>query len=241
MRPSIFLFLGFCAAALAGCASAGDMEALENNDPLEPFNRAVSSFNDRVDENVAVPLARAYSRILPEIVRNGIQHFIYNTELPITFANDILQFAPVRASQTLARFAVNSTLGLGGLFDPATGFKIPHHREDFGQTLGFYGVGEGPYLVLPFLGPAPPRDVAGRVADIFFDPLTYSGLREAAWWGAGREAADLIDTRARNIDGLAALRAGSLDFYATIRSIYRQYRNAEIQNSSGTSEDLPNF
>jgi phospholipid-binding lipoprotein MlaA len=217
------------------------MEARENNDPLEPFNRAVSSFNDHVDENLALPIARAYVRIFPEGVRNSIHGFIYNTQLPITFANDILQFAPVRASQTLARFAVNTTLGFGGLFDPATRFKIPDHHEDFGQTLGFYGVGEGPYLVLPFLGPAPPRDAVGDIADIFFDPLTYSGLREAGWWGAGRQAADLIDLRARNIDSLASLRMGSLDFYATIRSIYRQYRNAEIQNSSGGAEDLPDF
>jgi phospholipid-binding lipoprotein MlaA len=241
MRPWTYLFLGFFAACLAGCASPGDMEAVENNDPFEPFNRAVSSFNDRVDENLALPIARAYARIFPEGVRNSIHGFIYNTQLPITFANDLLQLAPLKASQTLARFAVNTTIGVGGLFDPATRFMIPDHQEDFGQTLGFYGVGEGPYLVLPFLGPAPPRDIAGRIADIFFDPLTYSGLREATWWGAGREAADLIDLRARNIDSLAALRTGSLDFYATIRSIYRQYRNAEIQNSSGTPEDLPNF
>ena len=241
MRSCTYALLGFLAVFLAGCASPGDMEARENNDPFEPFNRAVSTFNDRVDENFALPIARAYANILPEGVRNSIHGFIYNTELPITFANDILQFAPVRASQTLARFAVNSTIGLGGLFDPATKFRIPDHQEDFGQTLGFYGIGEGPYLVLPFLGPAPPRDIAGRVADIFFDPLTYSGLREAGWWGAGREATDLIDTRSRNIDSLASLRTGSLDFYATIRSIYRQYRNAEIQNSMGTAEDLPNF
>src|SRR6516165_8311338 len=106
MRPCTYLFLGFLAAWLAGCASPGDMEAMENNDPLEPFNRAVSAFNDRVDENFALPIARAYVGIFPEAVRNSIHGFIYNTQLPITFANDLLQLSPVRASQTLARFAV---------------------------------------------------------------------------------------------------------------------------------------
>jgi len=241
MRLLTVFFLGFAAAALSGCASTGNMEAMDNNDPFERFNRAIFRFNDNVDERVALPIARAYVRIVPEALRNSIHDFIYNVELPITFANDVLQLAPTRASQTVARFFINTTLGVGGLFDPATLLKMPDHHEDFGQTLGFYGIGEGPYLVLPFIGPAPPRDVAGRVVDIFFDPITYSGLREAGWWTAGREAVDLIDLRARNIDSIATLRAGSLDFYATIRSIYRQNRNAEIQNSSGTAQELPNF
>jgi len=226
---------------LAGCAGSQDMEAIQNNDPLEPFNRAMFSFNDKLDQAVALPLARAYVRVFPEPIRYSIHNLVETLDLPITFANDILQIKPVRAAQTIARFALNSTIGLAGLADVATKVGIPDHSEDFGQTLGYYGLGEGPYLVLPLLGPAPPRDLTGRIVDIFFDPVTYIDLREKTWWSIGRETVELIDTRARNIDALENLRQSSIDFYATTRNIYRQYRNAEIHDNSGDMQELPNF
>jgi phospholipid-binding lipoprotein MlaA len=241
MHRVLQLLLIVLVAGLAGCAGSQDMEAIQNNDPLEPFNRAVFSFNDKVDENVALPLARAYVRVFPEPIRYSIHNFVYNLELPITLANDILQVKPVRAAQTIARLAVNSTIGLVGLADAASKLGIPDHSEDFGQTLGFYGLGEGPYLVLPFLGPAPPRDLTGRIVDIFFDPITYIDLREKTWWSIGRETVDLIDTRSRNIDTVENLRKSAIDFYATTRNIYRQYRDAEIHDNSGDMEQLPNF
>jgi len=211
-----------------------------NNDPLEPVNRTVFSFNDRFDRHVIAPLANGYSRVVPEPVRTGIRGVIYNIGLPITLVNDVLQLKPVRAGETLARFTVNTTIGVAGLWDPATNFNLPNHSEDFGQTLAFYGVGEGPYLVLPLLGPAPPRDLLGRISDFFLDPLTYGGVHEAQAWQAGRDAADGVDTRARYSDEIDTLRDSSVDFYSTTRGIYRQYREAEIRDQSG-AEDLPEF
>jgi phospholipid-binding lipoprotein MlaA len=229
-----------CVLALAGCASRGDLGMGSDNDPLERVNRAVFSFNDGLDRNVLAPLASGYSRVVPEPVRDGIRGVIYNIGLPITFVNDLLQLKSVRAGETLARFTVNSTVGLAGLWDPATKFHIPNHSEDFGQTLAFYGVGEGPYLVLPLLGPAPARDLAGRVSDFFFDPLTYGGLREAYAWQAGRDTVSGVDLRSRAGDEIDAVRDSSVDFYAMTRGIYRQYREAEIRDESA-AEDLPDF
>jgi phospholipid-binding lipoprotein MlaA len=154
--------------------------------------------------------------------------------------NDILQLKPVRAGETLVRFSINSTIGVAGLWDPATKFDLPNHTEDFGQTLGSYGVGEGPYLVLPLLGPAPARDLLGRISDFYFDPLTYGGIRDAYAWQTGRDAANGVDLRARVGDEIDTLRDSSADFYSMARSIYRQYREAEIRDQSA-AEDLPDF
>jgi phospholipid-binding lipoprotein MlaA len=125
---------------------------------------------------------------------------------------------------------VNSTLGVAGLFDVASRMGIPDHAEDFGQTLAVWGIGEGPYLVLPLLGPAPPRDAVGRAADVFFDPSIYIRIKRHSWWMIGREYLTLLDLRARNLETLDDIERTSLDFYAATRNLYRQYRANEIRN-----------
>jgi len=229
------------ALLLAGCATAPDPSGA--NDPYEHFNRQVFDFNRSVDRAVIKPVAQAYVAVLPEPARDGIHNALTNLDLPITFANDILQGEVGRGGETLARFTLNSTMGIGGLFDVATtNFHIPFHTEDFGQTLAVWGVGEGPYLVLPIAGPDPPRDVAGQFVDIWLDPWTYwPPIREKFWWNLGRNVVQGIDLRSRNLESLDSIERQSIDFYASIRSLYRQHRNNEIRNGKPDATDLPNL
>lgn len=231
-------FFVVCAGLLlAGCAT----DPTGANDPYQDTNRAVFDFNQKVDKFVLAPVAGFYVDVLPDPARQGVHNFLLNLDLPVTFANDLLQGEMDRAGDTLGRFTINSTLGIGGLLDPASDFGIPYHSEDFGQTLGTWGVGEGPYMVLPFLGPDPPRDSAGQVVDIFLDPTTYIALREHFWYSAGREFLTIIDTRSRNLDTLQNIERGSVDYYASVRSLYRQLRNNEIRNGRPDVKNLPDL
>jgi phospholipid-binding lipoprotein MlaA len=237
----IFL-LGLVATLLAGCASEdASPSAVAANDPYETTNRQVFVFNQKLDKYVFLPGAKTYVAVVPEPARDGIHNFILNLDLPVTFANDVLQGDFDRAGDTLGRFGLNTTLGVGGLFDPASDFGIPYHKNDFGITLGTWGVGEGPYLVLPVLQSDPPRDVAGQVVDIFLDPFTYVKLREHFYYSAGREFFSLLDLRARNIDTLANIERSSIDYYASVRSLYRQNRNNAIHKGEPDMNSLPNL
>ena len=224
---------------LSGCANVDDPSGA--NDPYESFNRQVFDFNRQVDHAVIKPVAEAYVAVLPEPARDGIHNFLTNLVLPFTIANDVLQGEITRSSETVARFTVNTTAGVGGIFDVATNMGIPYHSEDFGQTLAVWGLQEGPYLVLPIVGPDPPRDVVGQVVDIAFDPMTYASFRHKFWYSAGRAVLSGIDLRARNLDSLASIERSSIDFYASVRSLYRQNRNNEIRNGAPDVTNLPNL
>jgi phospholipid-binding lipoprotein MlaA len=223
---------------LAGCATtppASDPDALEAykeaNDPLEPMNRYFFELNYAADELLFKPLAGWYYVALPNFAQDGVRNVLRNVRSPVVLANDLFQGETDRAGVTVSRFLVNSTMGLGGLFDIASRMGLEYHDEDFGQTLAVHGVGEGPYLMLPLLGPSNPRDAAGRVVDMLFDPLTYVGIFGGVDnIGLAAAVVDGVDTRARNLKTLDEIRKGSLDYYATIRSLYRQHRNDEINN-----------
>jgi len=223
---------------LAGCATpppASDPDALEAykeaNDPLEPMNRYFFELNYAADELLFKPLAGWYYVALPNFAQDGVRNVLRNVHSPVVLANDLFQGETDRAGVTISRFLVNSTMGLGGLFDVASRMGLEYHDEDFGQTLAVHGVGEGPYLMLPLLGPSNPRDAIGRVVDMAFDPLTYIGIFGGVDnIGLMAAVADGMDTRARNLKTLDEIRKGSLDYYATIRSLYRQHRNDEINN-----------
>ena len=159
----------------------------------------------------------------------------------MVFANDVLQGEPTRAAQTLGRFGVNSTLGIGGLIDVASDMGIPDHDTDFGITLGRWGMGEGPFLMLPLIGPAPPRDLAGKVVDIFLDPMTYVSYRSKLYYDIGLGTLGIVDLRARNIDTLESIERTSVDFYATTRNLYLQYRKAQVNRGRPDVDDLPDF
>ena len=229
--------LGVAAAVmLGGCATLPDdpeaRQAMrEANDPIEPVNRWVFDFNQLLDRLVLRPLAQGYLA-LPEVARQGIANFLHNIDSPVILANDLMQAKPARAATTAARFVVNSTIGIGGLLDVASGFGWERHVEDFGQTLGRYRVAEGPYLVLPVVGPAPPRDAIGRIADTFLDPLSYLGRSGGAWISPTRFALEAIGFRARHFDQIDEIERTSIDFYATVRSAYRQRRNDDIRDGA---------
>jgi phospholipid-binding lipoprotein MlaA len=228
---------------LAGCASMpATVEGPQDvNDPIEPFNRVMFNATLALDKAILRPTALVYRRIVPEPVRNSLRNFLNNLDSPIIFTNDVLQGEFNRAGVTLLRFGANSTVGLGGVVDVAKRWGYMRHYEDFGQTLAVYGVSEGPYLFIPLLGPSNPRDAVGWTADIFFDPLTYVQWREKFWYQTGRWAVDYTDLRARNIETLDEIEKTSLDFYASVRSLYRQSRNNEISNGATEVQDLPDF
>lgn len=209
------------------------------NDPLEPVNRVIFEFNEVVYSAVLTPIAKTYNAVFPNTFRAGVGNVIDNLASPVTFVNDLLQFELDRALTTVARFVVNTIGGIGGIADMASSIGLEQHKEDFGQTLGVYGLGEGLYLVLPLLGPSNPRDAVGKyVVDPFFDPL---GLylsntdRDAESWA--RTGVSAVDEYAGLVEELEQIKKTSVDYYAAIRSLYRQKRQTEISN--GREEDLP--
>jgi phospholipid-binding lipoprotein MlaA len=231
---------GILAAPMARAqqpAPAPDVAAEDNGDPWESTNRAIFSFNQGVDEHVLVPVSKAY-RVLPQPARDVVHDFLQNLNGPIIFANDVLQGQVGLASDTLGRFVVNSTLGLAGIVDVATKAGIPYHTNDMGITLATWGVASGPYVMLPVLGPSNPRDLFGDVADGFGDPGNIVASNYGRLWASIlRGAASGIDERSRNIESLDEIERTSLDFYATIRSLARQRRAAQIRHQK---EDVPN-
>lgn len=234
--PALFcvLILGSMAA---GCATTDGSQ----NDPYESFNRQMFDLNEKADKYVALPLAKGYVATVPQPGRDAVHNVLVNLAVPVTFANDILQGHPKSAVQTLGRAIVNTTIGVGGISDVATPMGIAAHDADFGETLALYGAKEGPYLVLPLLGPSNPRDAIGNVVDIAFDPFTYIGLPEKSVWTAGRRVSELMDERSRNIEALDQIRRSSVDLYATLRSLYRQHRDAQIRGGKPDMQNLPDI
>jgi phospholipid-binding lipoprotein MlaA len=228
------IVLGLVAATvLTGCTSLPEdpearAEVLALNDPVEPLNRTFFEFNRGVDTVVLRPLAETYRTVLPQGGQDMVRNFLNNLKSPVVLANDLLQGEVERAGETLGRFMVNTTMGVGGLFDVAS---TEHHTEDFGQTLAVWGAPEGAYLVLPLIGPSPVRDTVGLVADYYIDPVAryFNNVDRSHlnWVRAGVRA---IDTRSRNIDTLDDIERSAIDYYATIRSLYRQRRKDEIMN-----------
>ena len=208
------------AAAGAFAADSPDPPA-HNPDPFETMNRATYRFNAFIDRNLARPVARGYRAVLPEFARRGIGNFFGNLYSPTVIINDILQLKLKDAASDTTRLVVNTTVGLGGLVDPATKMGLIAHNEDFGQTLGHWGVRPGPYLVLPILGPSDLRDAPGRVVDHYTQPITYLEERRLRYMLTG---IDLLETRA---ELLAADEAIDLAFdpYALVRNAYLQRRN----------------
>ena len=214
------------------------------NDPLEPLNRAIFQFNETVYTFLFTPIAKTYNSVFPATFRTGLGNVIDNISSPVTFVNDLLQFELNRALTTVARFVVNSTIGIGGMADIASSIGLEEHKEDFGQTLGTYGVGEGVYLVLPLLGPNNPRDAIGKyLVDPYFDPL---GLylsntdRDAASYA--RLGVGALDEYAGLVDELEQIKKTSVDYYAAIRSLYRQKRLTEISNGRDDAmPSIPNY
>ncbi len=224
--------LASMAVALLLLGAAPRVAAQAIDDPLEPLNRAVFQFNLIVDNTILKPVTQLYGFAVPDPAKRGVTNFLQNLRAPIVFANQVLQGEREQAGITLGRFMVNTTFGLFGLVDFANYFGIPPREEaDFGQTLGVYGIGAGPYLVLPLLGPSTVRDATGIAVDSFIiDPTIY--FTDTSWRLA-RFGLTAVDTRYRYGPLIDDLQANSLDFYVAARSAFLQNREAQIRKNGG--------
>jgi phospholipid-binding lipoprotein MlaA len=230
--PTATARAALAAAALlaAGCAH---LPPDDPADPLEPVNRAVFAFNETADRYVLRPVAQGYDKVMPGFARTGVGNFFDNLFYPTVILNDLLQLKGQALAQDLCRFVLNTTFGLGGLIDVATPGGLPANDEDFGQTLGHWGVGEGWYLMLPLLGPSSNRDLIGRIADSATSPLFHLD-EDAVSLGLG--ALDAVDTRARLLPADRLLEQ-QLDRYVFIRTIYLQSRQSKVYDGNPPPED----
>ncbi len=199
------------------------------SDPIEPVNRTIFVFNEYADMMVLKPAAQAYDYVIPDAGKRGVSNVLSNLEMPVIMANSILQGDPENAFSSFWSFVINSTLGIGGIFDFAgSNTDLNVRDEDFGQTLAVWGVGEGPYLVLPIFGPSNVRDTTGLVADYFMDPYNYLDSDKAT---IGRAAVAGLNARYKALGLIDEIYDTSLDPYATFRSAYWQRRRAQIANT----------
>jgi phospholipid-binding lipoprotein MlaA len=245
MNISLPVISALALSLMLGACSTPSPESLAQHDPWEKTNRDVFDFDVKLDRNVARPIAKGYRAAVPEPVRDGIHNAITNLNSPVILANDVLQGDGDKAANTFGRIMINSTVGLGGLIDVASKLGIPYHENDFGITMGKGGAAEGSYLVLPFAGPLPPRDLVGTGVDIAFDPLTWARFHGSDTWTVVRFGIGTLDAETSRIDAVETIERSSIDFYATTRNLYRQSRNAKINEgktgASGTQDNLPNL
>ena len=208
---------------------AAQDQAAAVDDPAEPANRVVFDANNAIDSHTLKPVAKAYRETVPGGLQHGLHNMLTNLQEPTVGFNDLLQGNPGRAAATLWRFTVNTTAGGLGILDIAADMGIEHHDADFGQTFGVWGIGAGPYLTLPLIGPSTVRDAAGLAVGAVLNPFSLArgpaALTYAQWSVYGGQA---FDARVQNYDGLDELERGSVDFYAALRSVYLQHRQALV-------------
>lgn len=218
------------ATLLAGCAHS---PVSDPQDPLEPLNRKIYSFNETADKYVAQPVARGYVAAVPAPLRTGVSNFFDNLAYPTVIVNDLLQAKFRQAGLDSTRFLMNLTFGLVGFLDPATMVGLKKNNEDFGQTLGHWGVGPGWYLMLPILGPSTNRDLVGSSADTFSEPWTYAD-RETALLITG---ARLVDSRSQLLGSEGMLKQ-QLDPYIFVRSLYLGRRQSLVYDGNPPKEEI---
>ena len=203
-----------------------------DDDPLEPMNRAIFEFNEIVDDNVLKPIAKGYKYVTPDPVEVGISNFFSNLGEIGTITNDLLQLKFAQAGRDTMRFFLNSTLGIFGIFDVATPLGLSKNKEDFGQTLGFWGVPDGPYLVLPFLGPSSFRDGPSMIVDYELSPVEQLHHEERQVL----QTLDIVDTRARLLRATKILDTAAKDKYIFIRESYLQKRESQVNDGNVKEE-----
>lgn len=219
---------------LSACASQA------NKDPLEGLNRGVYKFNDVADKVVAKPVAKAYKYITPSPIRTGVSNFFANLGNFGSIFNNLFQFKFSNAMSEAGRFVINTTVGLGGFIDVAAMDKIPTYKEDFGQTLGHWGLGQGAYLVVPFIGPSTLRDMSGFVVDtIAFDPVTYQHNGGRVATSNTLRGASLINTRTNLLEASDILDEAALDPYAFMRDAYLQRRENQLADGDVSKQNKP--
>lgn len=240
--------LALLTLALGACASTEATSTGTVNDPYEGFNRQMFAFNNQVDKYAIGPAAEVYETVTPKFGRDRVSDFLANLRSPVIFVNDLLQGEGKRAGDTFARFAINSTVGIAGLWDVAGYNGIEGHREDFGQTLAVWGVDSGPYLVMPVIGPTTPRDLFGVGVDRAMDPLTWTEFESDPdlddHIAIGRAVLSGLNARVALDEQIDQLNAQP-EPYIAMRRIYSSQRQAEIRNGKINEEeayeDLPDF
>ncbi len=231
IRPAAALVV-FLSLFFAGCASAPNAKR-DGRDPLERVNRASYKVTDVVDRAVLRPVAKGYKAIAPQFVETGVSNFFSNLGQPTVIVNDLLQAKFRPALSDTGRFLMNTTFGVAGLWDAATDLGLEKHDEDFGQTLGKWGMPSGAYLFIPLFGPSSVRDGIGSVADIYTDPIHYV---ERDAWRYGLQGMNLIDTRARLLETDQTLQ-NTFDKYAFIRNAYLQRRQYQVTDGAAAPID----
>jgi len=236
------LLLSVLATGVFGCAprqavdATAQADAQQVNDPLESTNRFFYRINDALDAVVMRPAAVAYVNVVPAPGRTGVHNALQNLDSPVLMANQLLQGKAAQSGGTLARFVINSTVGVAGIFDVASGWGYPSHTTDFGVTLALWGVPEGPFLFLPVLGPSDPRDATGYLVDAAADPLDYIGKgANVTALRYTRFGLFAVDQRGNALGTLDSIKKTALDPYATLRSLYRQNRASTVR----AAEDAP--
>ncbi|MFM0687725.1 MlaA family lipoprotein [Paraburkholderia strydomiana] len=219
---------------ITGCATGPDRKP---GDPFEPMNRAVFNFNDGLDRYVAVPVAKGYQKVTPQPLRTAVSNFFSNLGDLTNAANALLQLKITDATEDLVRFAFNSTFGLGGLLDWATPAGLPKHHQDFGLTLGHWGIPSGPYLVLPLFGPSTVRDSMGLVVDVKFNPLNYMepAVRNPLY------VLQFVSVRSDLLGATDLLQQAALDKYSFVRDAYTQQRRARLRGTGDNAAPLPEY
>ena len=228
--------LGLVVVAMQGCATGPNANPA---DPMEPLNRAVFGFNDRIDRALIRPVAVVYDQAVPPLVQRGVGNFFGNLSDVWSVANNVLQFKPQEAAEMFLRVGVNTLFGFAGIVDIATELRLPKNRQDFGQTLGVWGVNPGPYVVLPILGPSSVRDAVGSAVDLNVDLV--GNLRDVPLRNS-LQAARAVDKRAELLDTTNALDQAALDRYTFARDVYLKRRASSISNQVEVKEerfDLP--
>lgn len=228
---SFFLFITV-ALTTASCASVNGPSP--DHDPFESYNRAMFQFNDAVDRNVVKPVAAAYKDYVPSPIRTGISNFFSHLGDILVILNDLLQGKFAQARDDSLRFFVNTVFGVFGIFDVASHMELPKHHEDFGQTLGYWGISSGPYLVLPFLGPSSIRDTTGLLVDSQFDPIYDISDTEARYATIGLKA---VDTRAELLGASKVLDQAAFDRYAFLRDAYLQRRKHLVHDGAPPQDE----
>jgi phospholipid-binding lipoprotein MlaA len=242
MLAAILLCTVTTAGAMAQANQTPQAKSDDANDPLEPMNRGIFWFNEGVDSVLLRPAAKVYRTVVPDPARTGIRNALRNLRSPLDLANQLLQGDVEGAGNVIKRFAINSTVGLAGLIDVAADNGIPYEYESLDQTFAVWGVPEGPYLVLPLLGSSSVRDTFGTVGEYFGDPVSnYASNTDRDWISYTRAGLYALDTRAEYIDALDDVKRNSFDYYASMRSLYRQRRDGWIRDGKADVTQMPDI
>lgn len=231
-KIAVLLVVALSLALLAGCAHSPPTQP---NDPLEPMNRAFFETNRVLDKHILRPLASGYHKVTPDPVETGVDNFFDNALAPITIVNSLLQLKWASFNTALGRFLINTTVGVGGLFDVASALDIKDPDEDLGQTLGYWGLGRGAYLVLPLFGPSSARDIVGDIGDAFANPINYI---DSTGMQLGLRAWYILNKRASYLSFDQMLEQ-QFDPYVFMRTYYLTRRHAAIRDEGGTNSNGP--